>query len=182
MILCSIDPGKDKSACAIWEDGTLIDLMWLRPGDAPAWINHVNHVAIEKPRLYKRHPRPGNVLDLGWGGALVAGAFRCDIVFNDSEHRCRTMLPHRDSRGLFVYNVSEWKGGVKKPPHHLRTWDKLTPTERKLFAKTDYQRIWDAVKRLGKTGKVTRYSWAAHNLWDATALGMYHLERAPKGG
>src|SRR6478752_4870686 len=120
VILASIDPGKDKSAVALWENGTLIALEWLSPGDCPQWFQRVDHVAIEKPRLYKRHPRPGNVLDLGWGGALVAGAFRCDIVFTDSPHRCHTLLPRRDSRALFVYNVSEWKGGVKKPPHHKR--------------------------------------------------------------
>lgn len=182
MILASIDPGKDRSACSIFEAGELIELCWLSPGDVPEWALKVDQIAIEKPRLYPRHPRPGNVLDLGWGGALVAGAFRPCEVFLDAPLRFRTVHSNPPDRTLFVYNVTEWKGGVKKPPHHKRTYDRLSERERKLFDKGDYKKICEAVERLAKTGKVTRYSWAAHNLWDSTALGLFHLERAPKGG
>lgn len=182
MITVAIDPGANKSAAAIFDGPELVALEWLYPGIDWPKVNDAERIVIEKPRLYPGHPRPGNILDLGWGGALVAGSFRPQRIISNPASRCNAKITGGAKRALFVYEPSQWKGNVKKPPHHMRAWRKLSQHERRLFAPTVEAKITDAVKRLARTGKVTGYSFEAHNLLDAVALGLFHLKRTPKGG
>lgn len=183
MITAAIDPGEHRSACAIFDGPELVSLEWLEPGAVWPGLDLVDRVVIEKPRLYPGHPRPGNILNLGWGGALVAGAFRPQRVIMNPRARCAVKVAS-GVRALIVYEPSQWKGNVKKPPHHWRCWKVLNPHERKLFAPTVEAKIKTAVKKLAKSKsrKVTGYSFEAHNLLDAMALGLFFLKRTEKGG
>jgi hypothetical protein len=161
VITIAIDPGEHRSACAVFDAKELVSLEWIKPGEVWPGVDMIDQAVVEKPRLYPGHPRPGNILNLGWGGALVVGALRC--------------LVHE-------FEPSQWKGSVKKPQHHMRVWMKLDPLERALFPAGTEVRIAKGLKRLMKTRKVTGYSFEAHNLLDACALGMFFLGRTPKGG
>lgn len=182
MITVAIDPGEHKSAAAIFDGTELVGLEWLFPGFESAHADKADRTVIEKPRLYPGHPRPANILNLAWGGALVAAAFRPQRVIYNPESRCGVKIPRAVARALIVYEPSQWKGNVKKPAHHMRCWRKLDAHERMLFEPCTEEKIKTAVNKLARTGKVTGYSFETHNLLDACALGMYHLKRTPKGG
>jgi hypothetical protein len=192
LITACIDPGEHRSAVAVFDGPELVSLEWIKPGEVWPGLDLVDRIVIEKPRLYPRHPRPGNILNLGWGGALVAGAFRPNLVIAAPDARCDVKLP-KGTRALIVYEPVQWKGGVKKPPHHLRCWEVLGPHERALFnalrnargkvSRISVEaRIRAAVAKLAKSRKVKGYSFEAHNLLDAMALGLFFLKRTEKGG
>lgn len=182
MITVCIDPGEHKSAAAIFDGPELVGLEWLHPGVEWPRIDQVERAVIEKPRLYPGHPRPANILNLAWGGALVVGPFRPQRIIYNPASRCNVKIPKAVARALIVYEPSQWKGNVKKPSHHMRCWRKLSGHERMLFEPITEEKIKEAVCKLAKTGKVTGYSFETHNLLDAMALGLYHLKRTPKGG
>jgi hypothetical protein len=181
LITACIDPGEHRSAVAVFDGPELVSLEWIDPGEVWPGVDLIDRIVIEKPRLYPRHPRPSNILNLAWGGALVAGSFRPNRVIMNPESRCDVRVA-KGQRPLIVYEPSQWKGNVKKPAHHLRCWEQLGPHERALFDSKVEARIRAAVKKLGRTGKVKGYSFEAHNLLDAMAIGLFFLKRTQKGG
>ncbi len=170
-LLYSVDPGNAAvkgRVCyvAAWDARELTDVAALTWQQIQGWsLNAVGVVVIEKPQQDGRSRKvpPGILIDLAWNGALVAAALR------PSELVCLT--------------PNDWKGQTSKPVHHLRIWRVLSPLERKCFPADTEERIRKGAEATARNaGKLTSYSFGAHNLLDAVGLGLFYLKRIGKGG
>ncbi len=156
----TIDPGVKRLYCARFEQGQIVAF-----GDIDVWRGGCRFV-VEYPRLNKGHPRPQDIVDL----AYMLGEVRAYERAGHPVLKCRP---------------SEWKGQQKKPTHHLRIWNAMTLHERfRIVELTKFQSlnecesyILSACDRLARTGKVTGYSFEAHNYFDTAGLGFKHLGR-----
>lgn len=171
-----IDPGVHHHACATFDDFTLVRVDFVAPDAFMAFPSPeaLFELVIEKPQLYPGSDEkdPNDCVDVFGAARLAEGFLR--------------------SRGgpiaRYVF-PNDWKGQMKKPPHHLRVWDVLTPAERAVFARDsghDVDGVNDKIQRacqlLAAYGKVKEYSWQAHNLLDAVGLGLWHLKRTGRAG
>jgi hypothetical protein len=168
-----IDPGKHQSAVAAFQGGKLIDVFFTIPADLRDFPHHIDFALFENPRIngQTRGKRPNDMMDL----AVVVGQLIGVLLARGVRANC--------------VNPQEWKGSIKKPVHHLRVWHTLSPDERAIFAEgagktvdTITRKIDIACQRLAVEGKVTGYSWKAHNLLDAVGLGLWHLKRTGRAG
>lgn len=155
----SIDPGKHVSAVAIW----LTDESGL-----PSSLHSV--------ALYQQPESLGIAVDLEFPDRLSPGTRLEDLLdltaaaggWEAANRVCRRVKP------------SAWNGAQKKPITHRKVWRALNGLERGQVARSIgmselaiENKIVEACDRLGRTGKVTRYSWQAHNLLDAVGIGLW---------
>lgn len=160
----AVDPGVQQSALAVFTGkGELTNLHWLN-----SWSTYPRHLhlaahtidlSIEKPRIYPGMPSvdANDLIDL----AEVVGYWRREIP-----------APSYSNRS---YYPQEWKAQVKKPIHHSRIWQNLTPTERALLPGDTFERIEKGCKGGAYTSKV-------HNLLDAIGIGLFRVGRLGVGG
>lgn len=172
-----IDPGVHELACAWFRDGGLCHLDMLeRERFMVAGKPAIDTLIIERMSIYKgkasKGEDPNDLIDVTGASYFVEA--------------CIAM--RGGPRAQYVY-AADWKGQVKKPVHHSRIWSVLRPEEKQLFAlvigmteDAIKKKIDDACKRLALTGKVTGYSWTAHNLFDAVGIGLWHLRRVGLAG
>ncbi len=185
-----IDPGVHQHACATFSAGVLLAVALGTPDvfvDAPEDIvRGLTYLVIEKPQIYKGSDEkdPNDCLDVFGAARFAEGCIRAR-----GGPAAQYVLPR------------EWKGQIDKPPHHMRIWSVLSRSEREAFARSAdpyikrtkaekarpleefiAHKIGDACEALARTGKVTGYSWQAHNLLDAVGLGLWHLKRTGRGG
>lgn len=160
----AIDPGKKKSAIAVFENGRLAGVMTSSVG-VPL---QAKLCVIEKPRVYTQATEkdPNDLIDL----AIAVGRLARDYE--------RHSIPVR-----FV-EPREWKGTVKKPQSHARIWAKLDDAERGVIARAlglpasvIEKKIKDACEKLARHGRVSGYRWDAHNTLDAIGIGLKELKR-----
>jgi hypothetical protein len=173
-----IDPAVHELACAWFTDGVLRGAAMV-PREDFAKTNHIllpQHLVIERMRIYGGKSDdgkdPNDLLDVTQAAAFAEGA----------------IVARGGPRAVWVY-ARDWKGQVKKPIHHMRLWSVLTPGERATLAAAIgmteaaiEKKIADACKRLALTGKVTGYSWTAHNLFDAVGIGLWRSRRVGVAG
>lgn len=162
----TIDPGKDRLFVAYFAVSISKGLEGLPFANYfGAYIIPGLPIACEYPQLHRGHPRPQDIVDL----AFSLGEVR-----------------HHERQGTPVtrYKPSAWKGQQKKPPHHRKIWAAMFDSERELIANIARRSVADcadyideACERLARTGKVTGYSWEAHNWLDALGLGLKHCRR-----
>lgn len=172
-----IDPGVHALACAKFHAGELVSVA-MEPREA--FIAHgvpctLDTLVIEKMRVYpnkKGGEDPNDLIEVT-GASYFAEA---------------ALVSRGGPRAQYVL-AADWKGGLKKPIHHRRVWSVLTGREKSVFAigaglEVSFvtNKIEIACKSLARTGKVTRYSWEAHNLLDAVGLGLWHLKRVGLAG
>lgn len=159
--LISCDPGVKKSHWAWFEDEFL-----KFSGAGPLKVS-TDELVIEVPEIYK-------------------GQFSYRIN-NDAMAVARAaerFIQLIDYKKKTEYYPRQWKKQMKKPPHHLRVWKALTHRERQIVANytgKSCEEIIEYIDRactiLATEGKVRRYSWQAHNTFDAIGLGLKHLKR-----
>jgi hypothetical protein len=158
----ALDPGKHVVYGARFVDNICVSLHEFDPLFIPAGGRSAYPIAVvEKPNINTETPNWQSVLDVGWSGALVAGALGVSVT---------------------SFEPSVWKGSIKKPMHHGRVWMMMTYAERKLFPDNARIVIDTARQRIATFGKVTGYSQKWHNHLDALALGLFYLGRIKRGG
>jgi hypothetical protein len=166
-----IDPGKHFHACAIFRSGALASVQFIAPAafGSTSFLQHTDAIVIEKPQVYlgADEKNPNDLLDV-YGAARMSEGMML-VLGGPAAHY---VLPR------------EWKGSFKKPSHHRQVWAALSQQEREIFARDAghevdfiHDKIEAACERLARTGKVTGYSWKAHNLLDAVGLGLWHHRR-----
>ena len=171
-----IDPGVHELACAIFENGVLTSATMAPREDFASNSGPylLNALVIERMRIYgKASPEdPNDLIDVTQAAAFAEGA----------------IVARGGPRARWVY-ASDWKGQVKKPIHHMRVWSVLAPHERYVLAAAIgmtedaiKDKIDKSCKLLAVTGKVVRYSWTAHNLFDAVGIGLWDLRRVGVAG
>lgn len=167
-----IDPGVHFHACAVFRGPQLMSVAFVAPetfadDGYPRMLPA--QVIIEKPQIYPGadEKNPNDLLEVYGAARFAEGAIR-----QQGGPAAHYVLPR------------EWKGSFKKPPHHRQVWAALSPAERECFARDAglevdfiHDKIEAACERLARTGKVTGYSWKAHNLLDAVGLGLWHHRR-----
>lgn len=116
---------------------------------------------LERQNINKNTPNWQSTLDCERAGQRVAGRLRCPVV---------------------EYTAAQWKGGIKKPQHHLHLWRILGPAERALFPENTFEIIRQACETLAKTGEVRKYAFENNNFLDAVALLCFELKRIGRGG
>jgi hypothetical protein len=176
----AIDPGYEKKgggcACAIAENGALAHVWFERASDFDAnnklWIT--DYVIVEQPQQDARSwgIPPAVLIKLAWEGAALAG-----------------LVAGACSARLHCPTVTEWKGGEKKPAHHARLWQVLTPAERAVLGG---DATYAVIKAACQKGALCRWklpsdelypkTFKTHNLLDAAALLMWALGRLTKEG
>lgn len=165
-----VDPGKKKSACARF-NGPTLEAVGFWPEIDP---RHLQAVVIEKPEVYPgmKSKNPNDLIDL----AMAA------------EHLAMELQKFGAPPPKYVF-PREWKGQVVKPIHHSRVWATLDLGERTIVAKAigmfsiDVEnKIRRACESYARTRQVRGYSWEAHNLLDAAALGCWYFGRIGTGG
>ncbi len=172
MNLAAIDPGNAAAAgrvcyVAHFDAGELMRVLTMtwRQAQQVSLDDAPDVVVIEKPQQDGRSSRvpPRVLIDLAWNGALVAASLQ--------------------PASIVEYTPNDWKGQAKKPAHHLKLWRVLSPAERLCFPPGTEERIKKGAEATARNaGKLTSYSFEAHNLLDAAALGCFHLKRIGKGG
>lgn len=154
----AIDPGTDLSGAAWGAQGRLYYCDHVQtPKHGYGVTSHLKLV-IEVPNIQDGFTRdPASVL-------------KC----RDAATQWRMMCHWRD---VVTYAPSQWKGSAKKPTSHRLIWRVLTPAERLVVARSFqmtpdeiHGKIESACIRLHRDGKVTRYSWAGHNVLDAIGV------------
>jgi hypothetical protein len=170
-IIYAVDPGARKtknraSYLATFDAGELVQAAPITFEAARnGLLDQPDVLVAEKPQQDGRSGTvpPGTLIKLSWYGALTIGALR-PLQFVE-------------------YEPDDWKGQVDKPTHHRRIWKELTPLERKCFPDDTEERINKGALATAKAGgKLTNYSFEAHNLLDAAGLGLFHLKRLGVGG
>lgn len=173
-----IDPAVHELACAWFGGGELhaaamLPREWfLQPG-VPAGVETL---WIERMKVYQgkasKGEDPNDLIDVTGASYFVEA--------------CIAM--RGGPRANYVF-ASDWKGQIKKPIHHMRIWSVLTPLEKMRLAAVIgmsedaiKKKIDEACQRLARTGKVTGYSWKAHNLFDAVGIGLWQLRRVGLAG
>jgi hypothetical protein len=168
-VIIAIDPGNARNegecACAFFDAGKMVRLGYFDYDNARAYAKRSHQddaaVVVELPMIYPGgHQRPNDLINLAAAGFLVAGAFQ--------------------AKRIVRYTPREWKGQKPKPPCHWLAWQVLTPAERRLFPVDTEARIKNGIEvnapRLYKQ-PLKEYSFKAHNLLDACAIGLFHLGR-----
>lgn len=171
--LVSIDPGKNELASAHFWNGVLFKVLltpreyFLRELEAPTTV------VIEKPQIYPGCPST----DLNDLIEVTGAAF-----FAEAGIMCS------GGPAAKYIHPKEWKRQAKKPPNHWKSWQALSIDEREVIARDTGlpsaqigEKILSACKRLAGTGKVSKYSWAEHNIFDAVGIGLWFLKRTGKG-
>jgi ribosomal protein L37E len=174
MIGWYFDPGTREHAGACFIDGKLAHV-WFWPTATPQWDGRgrPDMLLIERPEVYPG-PQPSRSDDIVRLAMLAAqlGAYL---------EACGAPTPR-------FARPREWKGQTPKPIHHRRIWSILEPPERDVFCavagKTETEivtKIELACAEYGRSHKIKRYSWKAHNLLDAVGLGLWDLKRMGAG-
>ena len=162
--LAAVDPGNvgglGSCAVAFFVKRELVRLADLTFEEART-DSGAHIVALEVPMIYPQgHERPNDLIQLGIAGALVAAALSPTLIVK--------------------YTPAQWKGQKAKPACHLILWEKFSANERALFPKGTEMRIMRGVDvnapRMYKQ-PLKNYSFKAHNLLDAAAIGLFHLGR-----
>lgn len=149
----AIDPGKHFSSVSVWSDNRLRSVaLYQQPEELGIAID------LEFPDRLSPGTRLEDLLDL----TAIAGGWEC------ANRSCRRVKP------------SDWNSGNKKPITHRKVWRALNGPEKLLAAKAIgmseqaiEDKIVDACNRLGRTGRVTRYAWKAHNILDSIGIGLW---------
>lgn len=165
--LVALDAGKRKVYGALSFDGrTCAELHSYDPEDpsddsCDDYAPRFDLAVLERQNINRNTPNWQNTLDCERAGQRVAGRLRCPVV---------------------EYTAAQWKGGIKKPQHHLHLWRILEPAERAFFPEGTFEIIRQACETLAKTGEVRKYSFDDNNFLDAVALLMFELKRLGRGG
>jgi hypothetical protein len=160
MKIIALDPGKLQVYGAIFKDNQCAQLVVFNR-NVPAHARSSYHSSVvEKPNIMNV-PNTVDMVEALWSGAIVASAL--------SEH-------------VVDVEPAVWKGTIKKPIHHGRVWEWMTPFERALFPPDASETISRARLKLAETGKISGYSQKWHNHLDALAIGMFYLGRIKRGG
>lgn len=187
-VVLAYDPGVHRHARSSFKYGMLFDVAFedaaSLPALAPGARDVITAVIIEKPRINgaTKGKDPNDQMDLSLEAGDLRGVYRSAGI--------PVMMP----------TPMDWKGQLKKPHHHRRVWDALSSIERATFARCAQEHIQQtkaektitlvefieakierACYMLARTGKVTKYSWGAHNLLDAVGLGLRYLGRISGG-
>lgn len=151
--LLAIDPGR-CAGWALFREGKLRQAGVTSVDDphSEAFValvtpNLVTDFVIEIPQVYRASQSKGDPNDLI---KLAVGAGRWIERATLAKLRVHTHLP------------AEWKGQIKKTPHHARVMTVLGEVER---------------MQLPRMAEDKR-----HNMLDAVALGLFQLGRLPKTG
>lgn len=161
MTFIALDPGKKIVYGARFVGLECVALVEYDPRDIPHHLRTTYSVAVvEKPSIMNT-PNAVDMAEVLWAGASVANAL-----------------------SGFVHAIDPivWKGSVKKPVHHGRVWECMTPKERALFPANTHSVMVEAKKQCALSGKVVKYNHKWHNHLDALALGMFYLLRIKRGG
>jgi hypothetical protein len=170
--LYSIDPGNAAahgrvSYVAFFDVRELVDvqaLTWKQAaGITPGFGPRV--VVIERPQQDGRSGRvpPGVLMGLAWNGALVAASLQPTEIVE--------------------YTPREWAGQSSKPERHLKILRVLSKLEKQCLPGDTEERVRKGAEATARNkGKLTNYSFEAHNLLDAIGIGLFHLKRIGKGG
>jgi hypothetical protein len=163
--IVSLDAGKRRVYGALSFDGrTCAELHGFDPedcDDTAAQNSYWDLCVLERQNINRNTPNWQSTLDCERAGQRVAGRLRCPVV---------------------EYTAAQWKGGIKKPQHHLHLWRILEPSERALFPEGTFEVIRKACEVLAKTGEVKNYSFEDNNFLDALALLCFEVERLGRGG
>jgi hypothetical protein len=182
-ILWSCDPAKKKNALAVFHRGVLGYTAFL-PSDrniSPVGAPAMPVVLVtEKMRVYPPKAKKGR-------GAKANPNDLLDV--ERAAGRLEGIVLASGGSIVEPYLAADWKGQIDKPTHHMRIWTTLlTDEERAVFAKCVGKSVAEvdeilrtAVREMAATGEAA-YSWAAHNLFDAVGLGLFHLKRAGRAG
>lgn len=174
----AIDPGYSKKgdgcALALAQNGELTSVGFERAADYEREDLLLGHVIVEQPQQDARSwgIPPAVLIKLAWEGAALAGLYA-----------------GASGAELHMPTVSEWKGGEKKPAHHARLWQVLTPAERAVLGG---EKTYAAIKAACQKGALCRWklpsdelypsTFKTHNLLDAAALLMWALGRLTREG
>ncbi len=177
----AIDPGYSRKSggCAVAQAdrGDLCAVWFERAsgfGHHSAASDPLSAVIVEQPQQDGRSwPVPPAVLiKLAWEGASLAGLYA-----------------GASGATLHTPTVSEWKAGEKKPAHHARLWEVLTPAERLVLGGAKTHAVIVAACQKGAlcrwklpSDQLYPSTFKTHNLLDAAALLMWALGRLTKEG
>jgi len=162
MKIVACDPGVKESAFAHFEGRRLVKCYSAKS----VKIRAADFALIEMPRVYPGNGKgdPNHLVDL----AAVAGGVQKELEM-------------KGARAEYVH-PQKWKGHLKKPPHHARVWLQMSDQDREILARAAgytprevKEKIHAACMRLAHSGRVSGYSWKAHNLLDAVGLGLYAI-------
>jgi hypothetical protein len=156
---CSALHGFDPEECL-----DIVDMTHptIKPGFTPiSEFTPFDLAVLERQNINRNTPNWQSTLDCERAGQRVAGRLRCPVV---------------------EYTAAQWKGGIKKPQHHLHLWRILNPDERSLFTEDTFEIIRKACEMLAKTGDVKNYSFKDNNFLDALALFKFHTGQLGRGG
>ena len=160
MKFIALDPGKHIVYGAKFVDNQCVQFYEF-PREIPAYARSSYPLAVvEKPSILNT-PNSADMTEVLWSGAIVASAL---------------------SEIVATLDPIVWKGSVKKPIHHGRVWECMTPAERALFPANTHDVIVEARKRLAQRGKVVNYNHKWHNHLDALSLGAFYVGRIKRGG
>jgi hypothetical protein len=180
--ILAIDPGVHACACAAFEAGRLLFVWFETPHDVDALTEIAfDVIVVERPVQQgdrTRGARPGDLMDLSWQGAMLAG------MFAGRDNASVMAIPANDSGG-----VRGWKGSEPKPVQHARLWAILDAAERDVIGGA---RIEQAILLAREKGALNRWSrpgasyyprkFIEHNQLDAVALGCTYLGRLERTG
>jgi hypothetical protein len=152
-------------------DRTLIAVDFIKAGSVmPEWVPTAalwpDAIVVERPEIYRETRNPNDILDVAWEAAILVGGL--------------TLGRNYPGRALVEYLPKQWKGQLKKPPHHAALWGVMTPEERALFTAKTKSIIDKACNDLA-FGRKPSYSSKVVDLLDAAALNLYHVGRLTKG-
>src|SRR5699024_8087889 len=115
----AIDPGYSRKsggcAVALAFSGQLDSVFFERPSDFEGTQWSLTDVIVEQPQQDGRSwaVPPAVLIKLAWEGASLAGLYA-----------------GASGATLHTPTVNEWKASEKKPAHHARLWEVLSPAER----------------------------------------------------
>lgn len=156
----ALDPGHPTVYGAEFVNRVCVRLLDFSIGSAMTHRGEYTSAVIEQPSAMNT-PNTVAMAKVLWTGCSVANQL---------------------SELVHEFDPMVWKGGLKKPIHHGRVWEWMTPAERSLFPANTATVISKARTRLAETGKVTNYSHEWHNHLDAVGIGMFFLLRIKRGG
>lgn len=175
-----IDPGfaGEGNAVGLFEGSLFVD----------TWFEHAAHRAVFTP-----HPRMGCIKALTsvvveqpeYQGARTDNARAQDSIKLSWAGGVIAAMYAAHYRAFFHPRTpSDWKQSQRKPQMHLRLWDVLKPSERKVLGGDTTYRVIDAACEKGALDKWRKEggayyprSFKRHNQLDVAALGCVVLGR-----
>lgn len=166
-----IDPGfaaHKHCACALFDSGLLVDHWQASPKECRRDAIGIDRIIVEKPQKDDRTISSiASTLELAWQGAMVAGIYA-----------------GRNDAKIIELTPSEWKGSLRKPTMHAKTWKLLTPAERKILGGAATLAV---IERAVERGALERWrkpggeyyprKWTMADTLDAVSMGIIFYGR-----